>query len=111
MRAMATDAPSLEDRHHEWLAAYVLGAAGLEQRAGATWRAGLAPGGGGFVCMLYCRLCGVTMCSVSKHPVVEPKFERTLEWVLPTPVPLHQFEESPIVIEVKNRNPEHDDEH
>lgn len=40
------------------------------------------------------------------YPVVEPKFEWTLEWVLPTPVPLHQFAESPVVVEVINRNPD-----
>uniref|UniRef100_A0A7S1GE91 Uncharacterized protein n=1 Tax=Bicosoecida sp. CB-2014 TaxID=1486930 RepID=A0A7S1GE91_9STRA len=40
------------------------------------------------------------------YEVVTPKFEWTLEWALPTPVPLHQFAESPVVVEVINRNPD-----
>jgi hypothetical protein len=47
-------------------------------------------------------------CRVTKYPVVIPNFEWTLEWVLPTPVPLHQFEQSPVVIEVKDRHPDAD---
>lgn len=46
------------------------------------------------------------VCSVKKLPVVVPKFEWTLEWALPTPVPQHQFEQSPVVIEVTDRNPD-----
>jgi len=43
--------------------------------------------------------------SVKGHKVVVPRFEWTLEWALPTPVPLHQFTQSPVVIEVTDRNP------
>jgi heme/copper-type cytochrome/quinol oxidase subunit 1 len=48
------------------------------------------------------------VCSVGKYPVKVPHFEWTLEWMLPSPVPLHQFEQSPVVIEVKDRNPDAD---
>jgi hypothetical protein len=48
------------------------------------------------------------MCSVSSYPIVIPHFEWTLEWVLPTPVPLHQFEQSPVAIEVTDRNADPD---
>ena len=37
-----------------------------------------------------------------------PRFEWTLEFALPTPVPMHQFEQSPVVVEVKDRNPNPD---
>jgi hypothetical protein len=37
-----------------------------------------------------------------------PLYVWSLEWALPTPVPLHQFTQSPIVIEVKDRNPDPD---
>lgn len=47
-------------------------------------------------------------CSVKKYPVVIPTFEWTLEWALPSPPPLHQFEQSPVCIEVKDRNPDPD---
>lgn len=40
-------------------------------------------------------------CSVTKLPVSIPNFEWTLEWMLPTPVPLHQFDQAPIVVEVR----------
>jgi hypothetical protein len=46
---------------------------------------------------------------VRAWPVKIPSYHWTLEWALPTPVPLHQFEQSPIVIEVKDRNPNPDD--
>jgi hypothetical protein len=39
---------------------------------------------------------------------VIPQFDWTLEFSLPSPVPLHQFEQSPIVIEVKDRNSDAD---
>ena len=38
-----------------------------------------------------------------------PHFEWTLEWMLSSPMPLHQFTQSPLVIEVKDRNPNADD--
>lgn len=47
--------------------------------------------------------------TVKSWPVKIPSYHWTLEWALPTPVPLHQFEQSPIVIEVKDRNPSPDD--
>ena len=37
--------------------------------------------------------------------ILEHEMHATLEWVLPSPMPQHCFEQSPIVIEVKNRNP------
>ena len=41
---------------------------------------------------------------VQKLPVNEdPMMEFTLEWMLPTPVPMHVFDQPPIVVEVKNR--------
>lgn len=46
--------------------------------------------------------------SVKGYPVreiLEHEMHATLEWVLPSPMPQHCFEQSPIVIEVKNRNP------
>jgi hypothetical protein len=43
---------------------------------------------------------------VSTYKVVEPEFFDSLEFALPTPVPLHQFVQSPIVVDVINRNPE-----
>lgn len=60
------------------------------------------------------RLC-VCVCApvrrVTAFPVVEPEVFMSLEFALPTPVPLHQFEQSPIVVEVRNRNPEYDLKH
>ena len=47
--------------------------------------------------------------AVKAYPVSIPHFEWTLEWVLSTPFPLHQFTQSPLVIEVKDRNPNADD--
>jgi hypothetical protein len=47
--------------------------------------------------------------AVKKYPVAIPHFEWTLEWMLSTPFPLHQFTQSPLVIEVKDRNPNADD--
>ena len=52
--------------------------------------------------------------SVKTYPVreiLEHEMHATLEWVLPSPMPQHCFEQSPIVIEVKNRNPATQDEH
>jgi len=43
-------------------------------------------------------------CSVKGYKVVVPHFDWTLEWALPTPVPQHQFTQSPVVIEVTDRN-------
>ncbi len=43
---------------------------------------------------------------MTAYKVVEAEFTSSLEFALPTPVPLHQFVQSPIVVEVKNRNPE-----
>lgn len=37
--------------------------------------------------------------------VVEPELVETLEWCLDTPPPLHQFEESPIVVEIAGIEP------
>ena len=37
---------------------------------------------------------------------VTPDFHFTLEWVLPDPMPLHCFTQSPVAIEVEMRNPE-----
>lgn len=34
--------------------------------------------------------------------------EWTLEWMLPTPVPLHTFIQPPIVVEVRDRNTDAD---
>lgn len=45
---------------------------------------------------------------MSKYPVSVPHFEWTLEWMIPAPVPLHGFVQSPIVIEVKDRNKDAD---
>ncbi len=45
---------------------------------------------------------------MKKWPVKIPEFTWSLEWALPTPVPLHQFTQSPIVIEVKDRHPDSD---
>lgn len=56
-----------------------------------------------------CSLFRRPSCSVSKYPIVIPHFEWTLEFALPTPVPMHQFEQSPVVIEVADRNPNADD--
>lgn len=38
-----------------------------------------------------------------------PRYEWTLEFTLSSPPPLHQFEQSPIVIEVKDRHPNSDE--
>ena len=37
--------------------------------------------------------------------VVVPELVETLEWVLDTPPPLHQFEESPIIVEIAGIEP------
>lgn len=42
--------------------------------------------------------------AVRTYPVAIPHFEWTLEWMLCTPMPQHQFTQTPIVIEVKDRN-------
>ena len=34
--------------------------------------------------------------------------EWTLEWMLPTPMPLHTFIQPPIVVEVRDRHPDAD---
>ena len=47
--------------------------------------------------------------AVKSYPVSVPHFEWTLEWMLSTPFPLHQFTQTPLVIEVKDRNPNADD--
>lgn len=47
-------------------------------------------------------------CSVKKYPVVIPRYEWTLEWVLSSPPPLHQFEQTPVVVEVTDRHPNAD---
>ena len=41
-----------------------------------------------------------TFSDVVEKDVVVPETVDTLEWVLDSPPPLHQFEESPIVVEV-----------
>jgi hypothetical protein len=46
--------------------------------------------------------------SVKAYPVVIPRFEWSLEFTLSSPPPLHQFNQSPIVIEVLDRNPNAD---
>lgn len=48
---------------------------------------------------------------VSAFPIVTPEFTMSLEFALPTPVPLHQFVQSPIVVEVVCRNPEFAHDH
>ena len=53
-------------------------------------------------------LCPPVLRSVRKYPIVIPRYEWTLEFALPTPIPMHQFEQSPVVIEVKDRNPDPD---
>ena len=45
---------------------------------------------------------------VATYPIIIPHFEWTLEFVLPRPLPMHQFEQSPVCIEVKDRNPDPD---
>jgi len=50
--------------------------------------------------------------SVKTYPVreiLDHEMHATLEWVLPSPLPLHCFDQSPIVIEVQNRNPDFDE--
>ncbi len=37
--------------------------------------------------------------------VVVPELVETLEWVLDSPPPLHQFEESPIIVEIAGIEP------
>jgi hypothetical protein len=49
------------------------------------------------------------LAETKAFPVSIPHFEWTLEWMLPTPVPMHQFEQAPICIEVKDRNEKADD--
>jgi hypothetical protein len=53
-------------------------------------------------------LCWLCCIRVTALPVVEADWTMSLEFALPTPVPLHQFTQSPIVVEVKNRNPEYE---
>ena len=45
---------------------------------------------------------------MKSYPITIPHFEWTLEFALPTPVPAHQFHESPMWVEVKDRNPDPD---
>mmetsp|Transcript_20301 Transcript_20301/g.47010 ORF Transcript_20301/g.47010 Transcript_20301/m.47010 type:complete len:93 (-) Transcript_20301:33-311(-) len=52
------------------------------------------------------------LSKVSAFPVNEdPHMEFTLEWMLPSPVPMHVFDQPPIVVEVKNRNPDFEEMH
>lgn len=57
---------------------------------------------------LLCAYHPPCVCSVTQYPVKIATYHWTLEWALPSPPPLHQFEQSPIVIEVKDRNPDSD---
>ena len=38
--------------------------------------------------------------SVVENEIVIPQLVETLEWVLDSPPPLHQFEEPPIIVEI-----------
>ena len=42
---------------------------------------------------------------VREDGVVVPELVETLEWVLDSPPPLHQFEESPIIVEIAGIEP------
>ena len=42
---------------------------------------------------------------VREDGVVLPELVETLEWVLDSPPPLHQFEESPIIVEIAGIEP------
>ena len=50
----------------------------------------------------------VWMNSLKTAPIYEPDFHWTLEFALPPLMELHQFAESPIIIEVQNRDPDAD---
>mmetsp|Transcript_19267 Transcript_19267/g.68488 ORF Transcript_19267/g.68488 Transcript_19267/m.68488 type:complete len:88 (-) Transcript_19267:136-399(-) len=39
------------------------------------------------------------------YDIVIPELVETLEWVLATPPPLHQFEEPPIIVEIADLEP------
>lgn len=60
----------------------------------------------GFISLSLHLILGVDsdVCRVQTRPVnTDPHMEFTLEWMLPTPVPMHVFDQPPIVVEVKNR--------
>ena len=56
-----------------------------------------------------CRLAAArfqsTDAPATTGDVVVPELVETLEWVLDTPPPLHQFEESPIIVEIAGLEP------
>ena len=43
--------------------------------------------------------------TLNEDGVVVPELVETLEWVLDSPPPLHQFEESPIIVEIAGIEP------
>lgn len=50
--------------------------------------------------------------SVENYPIYEPDFYWTLEFALPPLMELHQFGESPVIVDVQNRDPDADpDDH
>mgnify|MGYP000020278729 CR=1 FL=1 len=51
-------------------------------------------------------LCVVCDISTETFPIYEPDFYWTLEYALPPLMELHQFAESPVIIEVQNRDPD-----
>jgi len=51
-------------------------------------------------------------CSTESYPIYEPDFYWTLEFALPPLMELHQFGESPVIVDVQNRDPDADpDDH
>ena len=48
---------------------------------------------------------GLIVRDVVEKDVVVPETVDTLEWVLDSPPPLHQFEESPIIVEIAGIEP------
>lgn len=50
--------------------------------------------------------------STESYPIYEPDFYWTLEFALPPLMELHQFGESPVIVDVQNRDPDADpDDH
>lgn len=44
--------------------------------------------------------------STENYPIYEPDFYWTLEFALPPLLELHQFGESPVIVDVQNRDPD-----